>query len=457
MRKTLVIGLDAAPPRLLYREFLGELENLSRIVSEGARFELRSCYPPITIPAWAVMVTGKTPGELGLYGFRHRRLGSFSYYIANSRSVREKCIWDLVGEAGGRSIVVGVPPSYPPKPIRGDLISCFITPGPDKNYTWPPFLKREIEKLVGEYIFDVVYRSERKREIIRGLWSMTEKRFRVLEYLAEKRRWDFYMFVEIGVDRVQHAFWKYFDKKHPKYPGEGNEFENVILEYYKLIDKNLERLLKKIPRDAVLVVVSDHGAKAMKGAFAINEWLMREGLLKLKKKPGAPCMDLEEDMIDWSKTIAWGWGGYYSRIFINLEGREPNGIVRRSEYESVIEDLKDRVKRIKGPNGEVWENIAVEPREVYPEVKGDAPDLMVFLDNLNWRAAGTIGWPSMYLEENDRGPDDAVHDWNGVFTVMDPEGTVESGDMGVIGIEGVRSFLEEVIFGEKLHRRFHTS
>ena len=437
-RKVMVVGLDCAPPRLLYQELINELEVLGPLIKDGARYTLISSHPPITIPAWAVMVTGKTPGELGLYGFRHRRPGDFKEsYIANSRLIKERCIWDELGMRRLRSIVVGVPPSYPPRPIRGYMVGCFITPGPETEYTWPPSLKKEIESLVGPYIFDVVYRSHEKDKIVKELWEMTKQHFKVLKYLAQKK-WDFFMFVEIGVDRVHHAFWKYFDPQHHRYEA-GNKYEDVIPNYYKLIDHELGELLKLVPKDTVIVLASDHGVKAMKGAFCINQWLVEQGYLKLKDIPRKPGVDLDDLEIDWSKTIAWGWGGYYARIFINLKGREPQGIVDPKDYESIVEQLKRDIQRVRGPNGEVWNTKVYTPNELYPVVRGDAPDLIVYLDDLSWRAAGTLGWESNYLPENDRGPDDAVHDWYGIFTIYDPEQTIKRGFIGNIDIKDIYS------------------
>ncbi len=407
--RVLVLGLDSAPPRILYNDLKGELENLESVMEWKGM--IRSSHPPITIPAWVVMVTGRTPGELGLYGFRHRRPGEYDgTYIANSTMVKAGKIWD----AFKRVVLLGVPPSYPPRPVRGVLVSDFITPGPEKQYTWPASLKKEIESLIGgPYIFDVEFRLEDKDKIIKGLWEMTRIQFKVFKHLLTTKEWDFAMMVQIGVDRVQHAFWKYYDPGHPRHPGP-TKYEDVIPRYYKLIDELVGEILQAIPRDTRVIVVSDHGAKAMKGALAVNQWLEEEGLLVLKRRPKKPGVDLKPNMVDWEKTKAWAWGGYYSRIFINVKGREPQGIVDPEDVPGLIEEIKRRLAKLKGPNGEAWNTKAYTPSEVYPEVRGDSPDLMVYLDDLNWRAAGTIGWPSMYLEENDRGPDDAVHDWIGV-------------------------------------------
>ncbi len=440
-RRVLVIGLDAAPPRLLYDEFKGELEVLGPIIEDSTRYLMKSTHPPITIPAWISMMTGKTPGELGLYGFRHRKPGAYNeYYIANSRFIKHPAIWDILGEKGYRSIVVGVPPTYPPKPIKGYLITDFITPGPESNYTWPPMLKKEVERLVGAYIFDVVFRSEDRDRVKRELWEMTKQHFKVLRYLAENKKWDFFMFVEIGVDRVQHAFWGFMDPEHHKYEP-GNKYENVIREYYKLVDNELKQLLEKMPKDTVLVIVSDHGAKRMKGAFTVNQWLIQQGYLKIRKEPRKPGVELKELDVDWSKTIAWGWGGYYARIFINLKGREPHGTVDPRDYESIRDQLARELENIKGPNGEKWETRVYKPEELYPEVNGDSPDLIVYFDNLYWRSAGTLGWPTNYLPENDRGPDDAVHDWHGVLAVYDPEGTLDKGFKGEVNAVEVKDLI----------------
>ncbi len=413
--KLLVIGLDSAPPRILYEDLRGELPNLESIMED--KRVLVSSHPPITIPAWAVMTSGKTPGELGLYGFRHRRPGEYDgVYIADSRRVQAPRIWDQLTSHGGRSIIVGVPPTYPPRPLRGFLVSDFITPGPEKPYTWPPSLRREVEALIGgPYPFDVPFRVEDKDSIIRGLWDMTRKQFRVFTHLVATKKWDYAMIVQIGVDRVQHAFWKYYDPGHPRYPGTGNKYEDVIPRYYKLIDELVGELLSKTPKDTRIIVVSDHGAKPMKGAFAINQWLMEEELLVLKKKPEKPGTDLRPDMVDWDKTRAWAWGGYYARVFLNMKGREPHGVIDPEEAPGFIEDLKKKLEDVRGPDGEKWETRAYTPGELYPVARGDPPDLIVYLDDLSWRSAGTIGWPTMYLEENDRGPDDAVHDWYGIL------------------------------------------
>lgn len=419
-RKVLVIGLDCADPKIIFNQKSNQLPNLRKIISNGIYGELTSCHPPITIPAWLVMATGKDPGSLGLYGFRHR--SGFSYnkgWIATSKSIKAKTIWDALGEAGKQICLIGVPPSYPPLPVNGNLVSCFITPAVDRVYTYPGSLQAEIEDLVGEYIFDLEFRTENRDEMLARLYEMTEKRFRVIDYLLKTKPWDFFMFVEIGVDRAHHAFWKYFDQEHPKYVP-GNKYEKVIPAYYRFIDEKIGKLLESIDDNTIVLIVSDHGAKGMRGAFCINQWLIEEGYLVLKEKPKG-IMNLDKIEVDWDKTKAWGWGGYYARIFLNVKSREPRGVIDPGDYETERDILADKLKKIKDPDGKVMSTLVYRPEELYLECRGDPPDLMVYFDDLFWRSAGTIGHNTLYLSENDTGPDDAVHNYQGVFILYDPK------------------------------------
>jgi predicted AlkP superfamily phosphohydrolase/phosphomutase len=418
-RKIIVVGLDCAPPEIVF-DRRADLPVLAALIEKGIHGKLRSSDPPITIPAWMVMATGLDPGRLGLYGFRHRV--GYSYdemWIANAKAIRKKKLWDHIGDHAGESCLVSVPPSYPPYPVKGNLISCFITPpGSDKDTTYPPELRGEIEERFGPYIFDVVFRTEDRDKILSEIRRMTEQRFDIMNWLIREKPWTLFMFVEIGVDRIQHAFWKYMDREHHLYEPR-NPYETAIMDYYKMLDGRIGELLALAGEDTVVLVVSDHGAKRMKGAFCVNEWLIDQGDLVVKSRPDKPT-SLEKLEIDWDKTKAWAWGGYYARVFLNVEGREPSGVIPAEDYETERDGLLERIKAIRGPRNEPWATKVIKPQEHYEVLEGDYPDLMVYFDDLYWRSAGTLGHGTKYLPENDTGPDDAVHAQDGIYILFDP-------------------------------------
>ena len=417
-RRALVIGLDCAAPQLVFDQWLDELPNLRGLTERGRFGVLRSCDPPITVPAWSVMTSSRSPGALGFYGFRNRKDHSYdAMAFADSRSVRVPRVWDLLSAKGRPVIVLGVPQTYPVSPVNGAMVSCFLTPDTNRQYTYPAALKQEIEALVGEYMVDVPnFRSEDRERVLRDIETMTERRFQVAEHLLETRPWDLFFMVEMGTDRVHHAFWRYFDPEHRLYEP-GNELESVMLDYYRGIDEKVGSLLRAADDDTAVLVVSDHGAKRIDGGICVNEWLRQEGYLALREEPAEPSR-LTPDMIDWSRTAAWGEGGYYCRLFLNVAGREPEGTVAQEDYERVRGELKAKLEALGDENGQPIGTVAHRPEELYAERNGIAPDLMVYFGDLYWRSIGQVGTGTVHVFENDTGPDDANHAHEGLYLLV---------------------------------------
>ena len=100
-RKILLIGLDSMPDKEIFEKHKDELPNLRKMLDNGFFATLESCHPPITVPAWRVMMSSKTPGRLGVYGFRHRK--GYSYtdgWFTTSSAFHEPMIWDILKEKG---------------------------------------------------------------------------------------------------------------------------------------------------------------------------------------------------------------------------------------------------------------------------------------------------------------------------------------------------------------------
>jgi predicted AlkP superfamily phosphohydrolase/phosphomutase len=428
-----VIGLDCATPQLLFRDLLDEIPNIRKLMDSGMHGDLASITPPITVPAWACAMTGKTPGQLGIYGFRNRKDHTYDgMAIATSEAVTEPAVWDELGSRGMRSVLIGVPPSYPPpKTFPGWRVGCFLTPPSASSFAFPQSLEIEIaEELGGEgnYIFDIPnFRQQGMDVALEQVFAMTERRFKVARRLATTKPWDFFMVCEIALDRLHHVFWQHYDARHPLHEP-GNRFETAFQDYYRFLDREVGSLLDVLPEDAVTILMSDHGATPMMGGLCFNDWLIQEGFLHLTE-PLSGRTPIADAPIDWSHTIAWGDGGYYGRCFLNVKGRESQGVVAPSEYEAVRDDLIARLEAATGPDGRPLGTIVLKPQDVYPEVKGVAPDLIVYFGDLDWRSVGSVGNQSLFTYENDTGPDGANHARNGVFAMVgapeQPSGRVE--------------------------------
>ena len=408
-------------PELAFESWRDDLPNLGALRERGVWGRLRSSDPPITVPAWSSMTSSKGPGRLGFYGFRNR--ADYSYdnlTVATSAAVKEDRVWDILSKAGKDTILLSVPQTYPPKPLRGYMITCFLTPDATRPHTFPPEFKNEVKAVVGDYIFDVAdFRSENKDHILKQIYEMTAKRFQLARHMVTTKRWDFFMMVEIGVDRIHHAFWKYMDVTHRKYVA-GNPYENAIKDYYRYVDTEIGRLLKCVPDDTVIMVVSDHGAQKMEGGICVNEWLLQNGYLRLFETPKT-ATPLSKVKVDWANTTAWGEGGYYARLFLNVKGREPQGLIDPADYEAKRSELMQRLAAIPDENGKPIGTKVHRAEDLYPkERRGVAPDLMVYFGNLAWRSVGSVGIGKIHTFENDTGPDDANHSAHGIFILCDP-------------------------------------
>ncbi len=428
MKRLALIGLDCADPVLL-GELLPELPALRTLAERGSFTRLRSVDPPITIPAWMCMMTGKDPGELGVYGFRNRRDHSYDgLRIVNSTAFAgAEPVWDTLGRAGMRSIVLGVPGTFPPRPISGVLVSGFLAPSTESTYTYPASLASRIEEWVGEYAFDVrEFRTDDKAWLFEQAQEMTEKRFTVARRLIEEEEWNFFAMVEIGPDRIHHGMWAHHDPTHRRHDAE-SPFRHTLADYYRVLDRQLGMLLDALPPSTEILIVSDHGAQRMDGGFGINEWFIRNSDLVLKEYPDAPTRMgelIERGSVDWSKTTAWGEGGYYGRVFLNVAGREPKGTVPPSEVAAVLDRISSELAAAPDETGEPIGTRVLRPSEAYRAVSGIPPDLLVYFGDLRWRSIGTVGWDRVHIHENDTGPDDANHSPYGIYISSAP-GTAE--------------------------------
>ncbi|MBI4516672.1 MAG: alkaline phosphatase family protein [Deltaproteobacteria bacterium] len=417
--KALVIGLDCATPEILFTD--ERLTNLRRLMEAGCYGRLESVIPPITVPAWMCFATSQDPGSLGVYGFRNRTDHSYAGLgIANAKSIQELTVWDQVAREGKRANIIGVPPSYPPRKINGLCIGCFLTPDPQRDtYTHPAAAKDAITQLVGDYPVDVKgFRTDKKAWLRDEIFAMTRKHFEVVRHFLRQPDWDYFQFVEIGLDRIQHGFWKFHDPEHVLHEP-GSPYAEVIRDYYAYLDHEVGTLLELLDEDTLVLVLSDHGAQRLDGGFCVNEWLVREGLLVLNEYPKT-VTSFGELSVNWDKTKVWSEGGYYARVFFNVRGREPQGIIDPADYERFRDEIKAQLAATVDAHGRHLDTRVFKPQEIYRTVRNVAPDLIVHFGDLYWRSIGGVGYPTLHVLENDTGPDDCNHAQFGSFILAAP-------------------------------------
>ncbi|HEY8741733.1 MAG TPA: alkaline phosphatase family protein [Chloroflexota bacterium] len=380
--RLVVIGLDGAAPALVFDRFRSALPALTNLSAHAISGELESTIPATTLPDWPALFTGRDPGELGIYGPRQRVAHTYAAPVpVTSRAVPPIALWDVVGQFGEASIVIGAPPGYPPRPLRGVAVSCTITPPEAEVFTYPPELSARLRADGFQFDLREPGGSDASEQLQHAA-ALTRQRFSLLRKLLVTEPWRLAILVDPTLDRLQRAH--------------GLEPE-VVQQHYAVIDAEIGRLLAQLDPATVVAIVSSHGARASRGSFAINDWLQREGYLVLANGVPPTATPLDHAGVDWSRTLAWAEGGPAVRIMLNVQGREPAGTIEPRRYEQVRNEIKRKLEALSGPDGRTMANRAYKPEEVYRLTRRVVPDLIGTLGGMAFRAAASLGHHDLFL------------------------------------------------------------
>ena len=240
--KVMIIGLDSAKPSLVLERWRDDLPALAGLMG-GAR-TAADVGDPADHRARVVLHDGQ-PDARRLRGLRLPEPLRPPYegaFVADSTAIREPRLWDLLSDAGSPSIVIGVPGTYPPRPLTGVMVSCFLTPSTESRYTYPARAQgRESRRSSASTCSTARTSAPTTRTTSsKQIYQMTDRRFALAEHLLETRPWQLFAMVEMGVDRIHHGFWKYMDPEHRGHEP-GNPFEHAIRDYYVHLDGLIAR------------------------------------------------------------------------------------------------------------------------------------------------------------------------------------------------------------------------
>jgi predicted AlkP superfamily phosphohydrolase/phosphomutase len=147
-------------------------------------------------------------------------------------------------------------------------------------------------------------------------------------------------------DQVSHMMWRAMDPGHPAYKPADARFADTVKKIYEQFDAIVGRTLPRVEAGATLVVMSDHGFTSWRRAFHLNTWLKEQGYLTLLNP------DLQNDPglfsnVDWSRTRAYGLG--INGLYINVAGRERDGIVDPGEREALAREIAAKLLQVVDP------------------------------------------------------------------------------------------------------------
>jgi predicted AlkP superfamily phosphohydrolase/phosphomutase len=424
-QRVLVVGLDAATFDLVLPWVeSGELPTIARLIREGVRAPLRSTLPALTPPGWTSAATGRNPGKHNVFNFYRGRAGGLNPAPVTPGDLRSPRVWDIVEQRGGRSIVLHMPLTYPPEARVGVMISGIMTPKGAQDFVAPAELKDVLSERIPGYRMEVDASPLKRGDLDtfrRDAFDLLRVQTEEALHLMQSQDWDLCWVMTHTLDKLQHFFWRYMDAGHPAHPGPG-EFQHVIRDFHIAFDQALARLVEAAPAGTPVVLLSDHGSAPLHTYFCVMNWLADAGFLALQSDTaarrglGALGVDAKAVVrglrraglgwvprlvprgmkravpqaltsfgkvagrIDWSRTRAYCPSAPGSGLWINLRGREPEGIVEPGrEYEALVAELRERLLAFRDPRtGEPVVDAVHRREEIYhgPHAEG-GPDLLI--------------------------------------------------------------------------------
>ena len=334
-KKILVIGIDGLSP-FLVEKWLDQLPNFRRMKEEGILGVSIPPCPAQTPVAWTTFMTGKNPGKHGIFSFAARKFGTYEREIARPKNIKSKTLFQIISEQGKKIGAVNVPMSTF-QDVNGFMIPGFLDeregiPQPTRirNAIHNKF---GISKFIGDVETDILSRVEVEPDIFfKRIEKITEMQLNICLYLMEFEKWDLFMTVFMGVDRIQHFFWKYIDPNHAQYSN--NIISQKFKNFYVKLDDTFGKLLEFCQDDILTFLLSDHSFCSVEREIFLNNYL--QDIEVLKSTGGR--IDLEK-----SKAVSYGYGD----IWLNVKGREPKGFVKPGEeYNKLRDDIASHLKEI---------------------------------------------------------------------------------------------------------------
>jgi predicted AlkP superfamily phosphohydrolase/phosphomutase len=325
-----VLGLDGVPHSFLREEFLrGNLPTLASLAGRGWFTPLSSVVPCVSSVAWATYMTGSNPGRHGIFGFVDHQPGSYDVFVPTSQNLRGKTLWEIVGEAGRKVIVVNVPVTYPPRPVNGILIGDFLGTSLDK-LAHPPTLAPWLKSFGYRIDADARLARRDKAAFEKDVHETLEKRFAAALHLLTAHPWDFFQLHVMETDRVNHFLW----------PASAEDPLAVPFRaFYRRLDQLVGRLLEELGSGARLVVLSDHGFAPLVREVYLNQILREEGFLSVPEGGGFT------DLLPETRAYSLIPG----RIYVNLKGRQPRGSVEGADYPRLREEVTNLLLGLHDP------------------------------------------------------------------------------------------------------------
>ena len=357
-KRVFILSLDGVPYSFLQEGISnGRFGNLNHV---GEMVEIKSVFPPVSSVAWATFTTGVNPAEHGIFGFIDRDPSTMTERLPTSNDLSSPTIWEMLNQAGKRTIAMNVPLTTPPREVDGIMISGFLCTDLAQGVK-PASLLPRLRQLDYRIDPDPALAAEDRTRYLNEIFATLRARRRALFALLSER-WDLYMCHVMMTDRINHFFWADGQK-------EDSAFHDAFWQFYDEVDAVVGEVDANLPPNTDFLVLSDHGFCPLHHEVNLNAALAEAGFLRFKDN-GEGLAHLDPSSRAYSLLPG--------RIYLNLQGREQTGTVPTTDYDSLRKELTTFLEELMNPHGDPIVAKTAFREEVYAGKHLErAPDLLV--------------------------------------------------------------------------------
>ncbi len=405
--RTILLGLDGATYTVLDSLMeQGVMPFLKQCIADGCRGVLESTVPPLTPPAWTTVMTGRSPGNHGIFDFLRFESPDSRYLTLNTfRNISCETIWSIVSRQGLRAASLNFAMMTPIRPISGYIIPGWTPWRYMKSVFYPSELYQRLKDLPGFNLKELAMDVNMDEKAIEGcseddyedwirLHIRREQRwFDILYHLIEEDSCHLIAIVFDGVDKIQHLCWRFLDPAlFPEQPSPWEwRIRELCLEYFRQLDSYIADVIAVAGPEANIFMVSDHGFSSTTKVFYLNTWLNQHGYLEwednaqadtsLFGKLGLEVPRRQPYLLNWAKTTAYTITPSSNSIHICVSGRRGEEGIPPEDYMRFRQELSAKLRQCADPETgrPVISDIRTREQIFSGSRIDDAPDLILSL------------------------------------------------------------------------------
>jgi predicted AlkP superfamily phosphohydrolase/phosphomutase len=380
--RNVILGIDGIPYELMKNLSDKDImPNFKELCKNYIFLRLKSSIPHISSVSWSSIITGKNPGEHGIFGFTDIIRNTYSLSFPNFNTLKCKPFWH--NKPSQRHIILNVPSTYPAKELNGIHIAGFVALDL-KKATYPMEYVEFLKNLKYEIDIDTSLAHEQSQELLfNELSRVLSIRKKTYQSLWNEFKWDNFMVVITSTDRFGHFLWN-------TYENENHENHDRCLSFFREVDDFIGDIYSKLGENDTFIILSDHGMESVNVNFNLNTFLEQEGYLKLGSEGKNYNRILKE-----TKAFVLDPG----RVYLNRSKRYPNGSVSESEGKSILDGLKNSLLDLKYEGKKVIKKIYEKEKIYHGPYVNLAPDLVIHEES-GYQPKGNIGKINLFEKDN---------------------------------------------------------